>query len=257
MNRVTGPTSPHWLITCEHGGNDVPAAYAVHFQSAHAKRCLNSHRGYDPGALDAAKRFAVALDAPLISSTTTRLLVDLNRSESSSDVISEFARVLSDGQRESLIRRFHRPYRQKVIDHLDAVIKPNERIIHLSIHTFVPRFRGQLRQVDVGILYDPARSHEAVFCERWISKLQMANRRWRVSANEPYAGTDDGLTTTCRGLFDAEQYLGIEVEINHRYHKRSRTGVERITDRLIHGLASPSMGAPLSPAASYQEDSRQ
>lgn len=239
MTHPDAPTLSRWLITCEHGGNEVPAAYAAHFQSAHARRCLNSHRGYDPGALDAAKQFSVALDAPLISSTTTRLLVDLNRSESSPDVISEFGRGLTARQRELLIRHFHRPYRQQVMQHLHAAIEEYGRITHLSIHTFAPRFRGQLRRVSVGILYDPDRPFESAICNSWISRLRIANDRWRVRANEPYLGTDDGLTTTCRTLFSAEQYLGIEVEINHRYHKRSCAGVRRITDRLIKGFVSP------------------
>ena len=236
MNDLTGPISSPWLITCEHGGNEVPAAYVRLFESAHAKRCLNSHRGYDPGALDAARRFANAFEAPFFFSTTTRLLVDLNRSESSPDVISEFGRGLNDRQRESLIRRFHRPYRQQVLDHLRAAIERHERVVHLSIHTFVPRFQGQLRQVDLGILYDPDRPSEAAFSEDWIARMRHADGRCRVQANEPYFGTDDGLTTTCRTLFSAEQYSGIEVEINHRYHKRSRTGLTKIVDRLIHCL---------------------
>ena len=65
------------IITCEHGGNAVPAAYAALF-SGH-ELLLETHRGWDPGALELAGQMASKFDAPLYAATTTRLLIDLNR----------------------------------------------------------------------------------------------------------------------------------------------------------------------------------
>ena len=51
------PRLPHaLLITCEHGGNRVPHAYRNLFASA--SRLLQSHRGYDAGALALAREIA-------------------------------------------------------------------------------------------------------------------------------------------------------------------------------------------------------
>ena len=44
-----GPASPCLVITCEHGGNRIPAPYRTCF--AAVRRLPDSHRGYDPGAL--------------------------------------------------------------------------------------------------------------------------------------------------------------------------------------------------------------
>lgn len=227
--------SRSWLVTCEHGGNEVPAEFAGLFSSPGAKQCLRSHRGHDPGALEAAHRFASALKAPLIESTTTRLLVDLNRSESASDVISEFGKRLNSHERVSLLERFHRPYRDRVMEEIRSRTQ-HETVIHLSIHTFTPRIRGQLRDVDIGILFDPDRRLEAGLVEEWLAALRGLDRRWRVRANEPYLGTADGLTTTCRRLFADDVYAGIEVEINHRYHQRSHAGWSKVIRRLIETL---------------------
>src|SRR5258707_13541927 len=66
-----------FLITCEHGGNRIPAPYRRLFRGQRA--LLDSHRGYDPGALIMAKDLATAVGAPLVTSTISRLLIDLKR----------------------------------------------------------------------------------------------------------------------------------------------------------------------------------
>src|SRR5258705_12004908 len=67
-----------FLITCEHGGNRIPAPYRRLFRGRRA--LLDSHRGYDPGALVMAKALAGAFKAPLVTSTISRLVIDLNPS---------------------------------------------------------------------------------------------------------------------------------------------------------------------------------
>ena len=61
----------HTLLSCEHGGNSIPAAWRYLFKGKQS--ILDSHRGWDPGALVCAKRLSAKLDIPLISSTTSRL----------------------------------------------------------------------------------------------------------------------------------------------------------------------------------------
>ena len=56
--------SPRLLITCEHGGNRIPARYRPLFRRHRA--ALESHRGYDPGALAVARDIAAAFDAELV-----------------------------------------------------------------------------------------------------------------------------------------------------------------------------------------------
>jgi predicted N-formylglutamate amidohydrolase len=72
------PLRPTILITCEHGGHKVPLAWRHLFASR--QETLQSHRGWDPGALALARQFAARMEATLFSSLVTRLLVELNRS---------------------------------------------------------------------------------------------------------------------------------------------------------------------------------
>ena len=67
---------PRLLVTCEHGGNQVPREYRPLFRG-HGS-LLRSHRGYDAGSLRMARELAGHFRATLLHSETTRLLVDLN-----------------------------------------------------------------------------------------------------------------------------------------------------------------------------------
>ena len=78
-------------MTCEHGGNRIPAAYGDLFHGWQAR--LSSHRGYDSGALVMARDLAAVLQAPLVGSTVSRMLVDLNRSLSSPQAWSDATRA--------------------------------------------------------------------------------------------------------------------------------------------------------------------
>ena len=70
---------PRVVISCEHGGSRIPGRYRHLFAGRAA--LLESHRGWDPGALVMARALSRGLRAPLFASTTSRLLVDLNRKE--------------------------------------------------------------------------------------------------------------------------------------------------------------------------------
>ena len=65
-------------MSCEHGGNRIPARWAPLFVGA--ERVLASHRGFDAGSAALAREIARALDAPLRLHTASRLLADANRS---------------------------------------------------------------------------------------------------------------------------------------------------------------------------------
>lgn len=203
------------LITCEHGGNRIPAQYRSLFQRQRA--VLESHRGYDPGALALARDFAAAFDAELVYSTTSRLLVELNRSANHPKVFSEATRRLPPEQRERIVQRHYVPYRSRVEAQVSSAVAKNEPVLHISCHSFTPRLDGVERRADVGLLYDPARREETEFCRAWQRELRALGPRLIVRRNYPYRGYDDGLTTCLRRRFSGKRYRGIELEVNQKY----------------------------------------
>jgi predicted N-formylglutamate amidohydrolase len=191
------------IITCEHGGRRVPRDYQHLF--AGKDKLLASHRGWDRGALPLARAFARALGAPLYYSQTTRLLIDLNRSLHHRSLCSP---ELDRETKQRVIDEHYLPYRRRV----EAAFANAKRVIHLGVHTFTPKLRGQVRQADIGLLYDPSRRRERELCRRWRDAMRLQ----RVYMNSPYRGIADGLTTAMRRRFPQDRYVGIELEVNQR-----------------------------------------
>ncbi|OHB25629.1 MAG: N-formylglutamate amidohydrolase [Desulfuromonadaceae bacterium GWC2_58_13] len=205
---------PPLLFSCEHGGNRVPEPYRPLF-AGHAD-LLHTHRGYDLGILPLARQLAREFDAPLESAEVTRLLVDLNRSVGHPTLFSFITRDLPAAEKESILRRYYRPHRQAVEKQAVRLIASGRPVIHIAIHSFTPELHGQVRNADIGLLYDPARPQEKAFCMAWQRALVKTEPRLGVRRNYPYRGAADSLGTALRRRFDAGTYLAIELEINQR-----------------------------------------
>lgn len=203
-----------FLITCEHGGNRIPAPHRRLFRGR--RSLLDSHRGYDPGALVMARALAAALRAPLVSSTVSRLLVDLNRSIGHRQLFSMATRSAPGKLRSAILDRYYRPYRAQVERLVWRSVSRGRRVIHVSSHSFTPLLHGQVRRADVGLLYHPGRRAEAALCARWKTALAESAPQLRVRRNYPYAGKGDGLASHLRRRFPPGSYLGIELEINQK-----------------------------------------
>jgi predicted N-formylglutamate amidohydrolase len=226
------------LITCEHGGNRIPPRYRPLFAGFEA--LLGSHRGFDPGALALARDLAGMLAAPLFVSTTSRLLIDLNRSIGHPKLYSEATRAAPAAVRSEILERHYLPYRDAVEAHVAAAVARGSRVVHLSSHSFTPVLDGHVRNADVGLLYDPARAAEAGLCRLWQACLEEAAPGLRVRRNYPYTGKSDGFTAYLRRHFPPAAYLGIELEINQRQlggGRRGRALRSQVIEALTRALA--------------------
>jgi predicted N-formylglutamate amidohydrolase len=201
-----------FLVTCEHGGNRIPSAYRRLFRGK--KRLLNSHFGYDPGALAMARSLAAALNAPLVASTVSRLLIDLNRPVGHPHLYSAVTRNTPAEVRAGIARRYHEPYLAKVEHLVRKSVDRGRRVIHISSHSFTGELNGKQRRADVGLLYHPRRRGETELCALWKNRLAECAPEFRVRRNYPYEGRSAGLTAQLRRAFSAETYVGIELEIN-------------------------------------------
>ena len=201
-----------FIITCEHGGNRIPARYRRLFRGQRA--LLDSHRGYDPGSLVMAKALASAFAAPLVASTVSRLLIDLNRSIGHPQLFSAVTRAAPAQTRAQIVEQHYRPYRMQVERLIGQAVARGHRVIHISSHSFTAELEGRVRGADVGLLYHPGRRGEAEVCARWKEVLAAIAPELRVRRNYPYAGKGDGLTSHLRRRFAPCDYVGIELEVN-------------------------------------------
>ena len=187
---MTAAAIDAFLITCEHGGNRIPAPYRRLFRGQGA--LLDSHRGYDPGALVMARALARAFGAALVTSTISRLLIDLNRSIGHPQLYSAATRDAPAKLRSKIVEQHYRPYRDEVERSVRRSVSSGRRVIHISSHSFTPELDGKVRNADVGLLYHPGRHAEAEICARWKASLAAIAPEFRVRRNYPYAGKGDG-----------------------------------------------------------------
>jgi predicted N-formylglutamate amidohydrolase len=228
------------VITCEHGGNRIPSPYRDLFHAHQA--LLDSHRGFDPGALVMARALATAFAAPVVASTVSRLLVDLNRSVGHPRHYFEATRNEPAEVRQRILKHYYQPYRTQAERLVRQAIADHSHVIHLSSHSFTPELDGKVRNADIGLLYDPARPGEADLCERWKAALKVCAPDLRVRRNYPYAGKGDGLTAWFRQRLPPGAYVGIELEINQKHVIRSGRHWTKLRKVIVESLCRALAG---------------
>lgn len=225
----------HILVSCEHGSNRVPARYRQLFTGQ--DEALASHRGYDPGALHLARAIAKAFGADLYFSTITRLLIELNRSvHNHRSIFSSSSRQLPASEKRHILQQYYLPYRRRLEQHLSELVAEAKPVLHLSVHSFTPELNGKIRTADIGLLYDPARQFEKVFCHNWRRTLNATGAVGAIKMNYPYFGTSDGFTTYLRTVFNDSCYMGVELEVNQKLIGKGGAFPSEITNALIRSL---------------------
>jgi predicted N-formylglutamate amidohydrolase len=215
------------ILTCEHGGNRIPSRYRSWFESSPARAALAGHNGYDAGALALARALSRSTGAPLLFSTTSRLLIDLNRSPGNPRLFSRFVAGLSSQDRACLVERRLLAHRQEVEATVDVARRHGRKVLHVAVHSFTPCLDGAKRNADIGLLYDSKSARERAFAARWQAALKGIDPDLRVRRNYPYNGADDGLTRHLRRRYPAGGYLGFELEVNQATLARRSKHVAR------------------------------
>jgi predicted N-formylglutamate amidohydrolase len=171
----------------------------------------------DFGALEMARAFGKKLGIDPLTATTTRLVVDLNRSPYHKNVFSQYTRVLSCDRRLAALERYYWPYRRKAESAVDNAVRAGAFVLHVSAHSFTPELDGQVRNCDIGFLYDPRRKSEVGFIDAWDALLREHAPGLVVRRNYPYKGISDSLVTHLRRRHGDGSYAGVEIEVNQKH----------------------------------------
>ncbi len=206
------PNTIKWIITCEHAGNKIPHDYLPYFKGAEG--VLRTHRGMDIGVKEVFNQFIKKADFYLINHQS-RLLIEFNRSLHHKDLFSEFSKSLHMDEKEHLIHHYYLPYRRRLEKKISEFISGKNDVIHLSIHSFTPVLNDEVRNADIGLLYDSRKIEERHFCVEWKRNIDAHQAKYKTRLNYPYLGKADGLTTYLRKVFPSH-YIGVEVELNQK-----------------------------------------
>lgn len=202
------------VLSCEHGGNQVPRTYEYLFENA--EDVLNSHRGYDLGAMGLYDLINSNYIAYKQCATVSRLVVDINRSLHRRTLFSEYTKSLPKSGKQQILENYYYAFRRPFAKKIEGFWRKNKTVLHLSVHSFTPELNGKIRQTDFGILYNPEREEEKNFAVLWKKQLNERLPHCRVRFNYPFRGKPDGHVRYFRDR-EENKYLGIEFEMNQKY----------------------------------------
>ncbi len=132
------------------------------------------------------------------------------------------------------MRRFYLPYRDSVEALIAEILSKGEKVLHISVHSFSSELNGNVRNTDIGLLFDPSKAEEKNYCKILKNQLITPGSQFKVRFNYPYLGKADGFTTYLRKKFP-QNYSGIEMEINQKYSVENQMP-EALKDRIFHAL---------------------
>ncbi|MCF7922112.1 MAG: N-formylglutamate amidohydrolase [Candidatus Marinimicrobia bacterium] len=203
------------IISCEHGGHQIPEPYQSLFENH--QEVLQSHRGWDAGALDLAQHLQQEFSAVFHFTETSRLLVDCNRSMGDTALFSEITRDIPEIQQQEILRTCYFAHRNPIEQQVQEWIRAGNLVFHVAVHSFTQVLNGRTRSSDIGLLFDPRRPLEKQFADIWRRQLSRGFSGWKIHHNLPYRGVSDGLPTFLRSQFDAAHYVGFEFELNQKH----------------------------------------
>jgi predicted N-formylglutamate amidohydrolase len=180
-----------FLLTADHAGKLIPRGLG---DLGVAAADLERHIAWDIGIAGVTERLSAALDAAAALQTYSRLVIDCNRDPSwpsAIPTVSEFTAIpgnanLTEANRAARVAEIFRPYHDRIAAMLDARETAGRRTIVVAMHSFTPVFKGEPRNIEVGVLY-----YRRTKLAEIMLNLLRAEGDLTVGENAPYALTAD------------------------------------------------------------------
>lgn len=235
--RIEGADRPgRIVVTCDHATNIVPP-WVNGGDLGLGAGDMARHIAYDPGALGVARHLGGLLDAPVIWTRFSRLVIDPNRGEDDPTLIMQLSdgaiipanRDIGPAATAERIRRLHRPYHEA----LEALATARPRAVIVAVHSFTRALHGRTpRPWHVGILH----SHEDSRLSLPLIGYLRAMDGLVVGDNEPYGGHLPGDSVARHALAKGRHNTLIEI-------RNDLIGDERAQEAWARRLAPVVMAA--------------
>jgi predicted N-formylglutamate amidohydrolase len=184
---INSAAKSQWLVICDHATNVVPDI-VNEGDLGIAEADMQRHIAYDIGAKGVAQALGPILQAPVVCSNFSRLVIDPNRGEDDPTLlmklydgtIIEANRFADEAEINRRLDAFHRPYHRAVAEMAAALDNP----VILSIHSFTPQLKaGPIRPWKIGVLSADDRR----FTDPLLARLRCESDL-SVGDNQPYRG---------------------------------------------------------------------
>ena len=233
------------LLLCEHASNRLPRAVGdLGLPEAEMQR----HIAWDLGAAALARALSRRLDAALVETGYSRLVIDCNRPpgvpssipERSEDTVVPGNQGLGAAARRRREAALFQPFHATVAAHLDARLAAGRPSCVIGVHSFTPVFRGVARPWHAGALFGAAQG----FGRALLAAL--AAPGLCLGENEPYRVTaEEDWTVPVHG--DARGLPALLIEVRQDL-LADDAGVQDWADRLVpairHAIAACRLPEP-------------
>jgi predicted N-formylglutamate amidohydrolase len=241
-----GGSSP-FVLVCDHASHFIPGVYGD-MGLTPAERL--SHIAWDPGALAVSRQLSASLDAPLVASRISRLVIDANRDTTSPGLIwtlSEATRIaanenLTAAERQHRIDAYHRPYHAAIEDLLDQRQAVGRESVLVCVHSFTPAFLGVARPWEIGLIHGKDERFTGALRTALAADAPELNIGW----NEPYSALT-GVTYTLEHHGDERGLDATMIEIRHDEILEPR-GVAHWAELLARCLNAARVSLPRAPS---------
>jgi predicted N-formylglutamate amidohydrolase len=177
------------VLVCDHASNRVPRSLGT---LGLDEEQLQSHIAWDPGSAELARKLSAKLDATLLLSNYSRLIIDCNRSPGEADSIpAQSAGIeipgnqdLTEQDANQRRQQLFDPYQQAISNLLDSRNSGSTKL--LSIHSFTPVLNQQQRPWAMGVCYD----HSKNWARKMLRELRKRTEEM-IGDNQPYSVEDD------------------------------------------------------------------
>ena len=201
------------IIICDHATNTVPPTIAggdLGLQTSDMQR----HIAYDIGAANVSSHLGMLLDAPVVCSNFSRLVIDPNRGEDDPTLLMRVYdgtlipanRHATNADLEERLELCYHPYHAEIA----RLVAERDTPTIISIHSFTPQLKGRpLRPWEVSILSN----HDRRLSDPLLDALY-SQKHITTGDNVPYTGYLQGDTMYKHALPNNLLHTLIEVRNN-------------------------------------------
>ncbi|HSF94333.1 MAG TPA: N-formylglutamate amidohydrolase [Thermohalobaculum sp.] len=182
------------LLVCDHASNRMPPDYGT---LGLPDSEMENHTAWDPGALEVARQMSDLLDAPLVATGVSRLVIDCNRAFDAPNLIPDSAegkpvpgnQGLSPAERARRIAAYHAPFHAAI----EGLLASRRFAAVVSVHSFTPVYFGAARPWHLGLLHDD----DARLADVMLARLG-GEPGLTLGRNQPYSPADGVYYTLAR-----------------------------------------------------------
>ncbi|MDB5528242.1 MAG: N-formylglutamate amidohydrolase [Devosia sp.] len=204
-----------FVLVCDHASNRVPERYGDLGLSL-AQRL--EHIAWDPGALSVCQALVDLLDAPLVHSTVSRLIIDCNRDTNSPELIRTLSEAtviaanidVSPEERARRIGDYHAPFHLAIERVLDQRAERGLSTVLVCMHSFTPIYLGVPRPWPIGLIH----GRDTGYTQKLFDALKAEDPALDLGWNQPYAALN-GVTLTLERHGDGRGLDATMIEIRN------------------------------------------